>query len=186
MRVSPFLDRKLTRRFATFDLDDNGFVEWTDFERGVHQLGAAFGHDSGSPPLKRLHDLSRQLWDHLAKVADADNDGRISETEYKAAFAAGLLESPGSFEAGYVPFLDAIMEIADTDGDGVLNRDEYVKWSGAMLGLDAEVAAGVFARLDADGDGRVTRQQVLEAIRVYYFDENPESAGSWLLGPLQG
>ena len=36
--------------------------------------------------------------------------------EYKAAFVAGLLETPTSFDEGYRPFLDVIMQIADVDG----------------------------------------------------------------------
>lgn len=41
----------------------------------------------------------------LVGAADTDVDGRICLAEYQAAFAAGLLVTPASFDAGYVPFL---------------------------------------------------------------------------------
>ncbi|SDC09765.1 hypothetical protein [Actinokineospora iranica] len=44
--------------------------------------------------------------------------------EHKAAFAAGLLETPESFDQGYGPFLEALLGIADTDRDGLLTEGE--------------------------------------------------------------
>jgi len=40
-------------------------------------------------------------------------------------------------------------------------------------------------RLDSDGDGYIHRTDILDGIRAYYFDEAPDSAGSWMLGPLE-
>ncbi|WP_030257108.1 EF-hand domain-containing protein [Streptomyces violens] len=185
MEISAFLDQKLARRFATYDSDGDGFIEREDFTSAVARTAEAFGHRPDSPARQRLHDLSLQLWSHLAKVADADGDGRISEAEYKSAFAAGLLETPGSFDDGYRPFLDAIMNIADADGDGKLTQDEHVRWTGALMNLPATDAAEVFRRLDGDADGLITTGDLLEAIREYYFNDDPQSTGSWLLGPLK-
>lgn len=130
-------------------------------------------------------ELALDLWSHLAAVADHDVDGRISQAEYKSAFAAGLLETPASFDHGYVPFLGAIMAIADTDPDGSLTVDEHVRWTGALMNLAENDAREVFRRLDTDRDGLITTQDLLEAIREYYFNDDVASAGSWLLGPLE-
>ena len=117
-------------------------------------------------------------------MADHDGDGRISEAEYEAAFHSGLLEAPESFDAGYVPFLHAIIDLADGDGDGKVTREEHARWTGALMNLPATDAHEIARRLDADGDGLIGRDDLLAAIRAYYFDESPDSAGSWLLGPL--
>lgn len=182
--ISPFLQRKLARRFRTFDTDGDGYVDRTDFQAACDRLGAAFGLGSDSAELKHLRELSDGLWQHLAQAADANADGRIDLGEYQAAFAAGLLVTPDSFEAGYVPFLDALMDIADTDGDGKLNRDEQVRWTGALMGLPEPDAREVFGRLDKDTDGLITRDDMLEAIREFYFSEERTSTGVWLLGPI--
>ena len=52
------------------------------------------------------------------------------------------------------------------------------------MNLPATDAHEIARRLDADGDGLIGRDDLLAAIRAYYFDESPDSAGSWLLGPL--
>ncbi|WP_424216420.1 EF-hand domain-containing protein (plasmid) [Streptomyces sp. BI20] len=186
MHISPFLDRKLARRFATYDLDGDGTITRADFDLAVDRLGRAFGQEPDAPSLTRLRALSRGLWEHLVTVADTNDDGRVDEGEYKAAFAAGLLETPASFDAGYVPFLDALMDVADRDGDGRLDREEQVRWTGALLNLPESDAREVFGRLDTDADGLVAREDLLAAIRAFYFDETPHSAGTWLLGPLPG
>ncbi|GAA2605562.1 EF-hand domain-containing protein [Actinomadura fulvescens] len=184
MEISSFLDRKLGRRFRTFDRDGDGFIQRKDFEHSASMMIEEFGHKPDSPAAQRLLSLSLGLWDHLATVADADDDGQISETEYKNAFAAGLLETPDSFDAAYRPFLEAIMGIADTDADGRLTEDDHVRWTGSLMGLPQADAREVFQRLDSDSDGLITTGDLLEAIREYYFDDDPASSGSWLLGPL--
>ncbi|GLF93086.1 EF-hand domain-containing protein [Streptomyces yaizuensis] len=185
-QIGPFLERRLRRRFATYDTDGDGFVQRHDFETAVDRLGVAFGLGPQAAPLVRLRALSLGLWEHLSQAADTGRDGRISEEEYQVAFAAGLLVTPRTFDASYGPFLDAIMDIADRDGDGRLTRDEQVRWTGALMGMAEGDAREVFGRLDTDGDGLIGREDLLGAIRAYYFDEDPHGPGSWLLGPLDG
>jgi EF hand domain-containing protein len=94
LTITPFLDRKLAQRFRTYDADGDGYIEQADFEESVTRMGEAFGHGPDSPARKRLLDLSLQLWQRLATVADVNHDGRISEAEYKAAFAKGCSKHP--------------------------------------------------------------------------------------------
>lgn len=184
MQVSSFLDRKLSRRFQTFDNDADGFVEKADFEASAVALAEEFGHDADSTARKQLLELSRGLWAHLAVAADADTDGRISEAEYKRAFAEGLLVTEESFELGYRPFLESIMAIADVDGTGTLSAEEHVRWTGALMNLPESDAREIHIRLDTDNDGAITTDDLLRAIHDFYFDEDPGGPGSWLLGPL--
>jgi Ca2+-binding EF-hand superfamily protein len=184
VQISEFLDRKLARRFRTYDYDGDGFIEREDFAAAAARLGAEFGHAADSAVQQRMSALCLEVWDHLAKAADTDTNERISEAEYKAAFAAGMLERPTAFDDSYRPFLNAIMDIADADHDGRLTEDDEVRWAGALMGLPEADARAAFRRLDSDGDGYITTDDLLTAIRGYYFDEAPDSAGAWLLGPL--
>ncbi len=184
MEISEFLGRKLTRRFQTFDYDGDGLIERSDFETSAGRCADEFGHGGGSPARERLMELSLGLWDHLASVADSEDDGKISLGEYKKAFADGLLVTEASFEQGYRPFLQAILAVADTDGDGMLAADEHVRWTGSLMRLPPADAREVVRRLDTDGDGLITADELLQAIHDFYFDENPDGVGSFLLGQL--
>jgi Ca2+-binding EF-hand superfamily protein len=43
LEISPFLDRKLARRFRTYDNDGDGFIEREDFEQAAARMSKAFG-----------------------------------------------------------------------------------------------------------------------------------------------
>jgi Ca2+-binding EF-hand superfamily protein len=184
VEISEFPERKLARRFETFDFDGDGRIERSDFETSVGRVADEFGHSADSPERQRLLELSLGLWDHLVSVADSDRDGTITFDEYQKAFTNGLLETGASFEQGYRPFLDAIMAVADTDGNGMLDADEHVRWTGALMRLPDADAREVHRRLDTDGDGFITTSDLLQAIHDFYFDDNPDGVGSWLLGRL--
>ncbi|EWC62204.1 calcium binding protein [Actinokineospora spheciospongiae] len=182
--MSSFLDRKLTRRFQTYDLDRDGLVDAADFERACANLGAEYGLPDTDPGLRRLRELMGGLWRHLAAAADTDGDGRIDLAEYKRAFTAGLLETPENFDRVYVPFLDALMAIADTDGDGRLSAEDEVRWTRGLMALPDATGRDVHRRLDTDEDGYIGTAELLSAIREFYFDDSQGSAGEFLLGPL--
>lgn len=150
----------------------------------VARLSEEFGHEEKSPARQQLLEVCLGLWNRLLQVADTNTDGRISEAEYKTAFASGLLETTEAFDQSYMPFLCAIMNIVDQDGDGKLTVSDEIRWTGAMMHLSEQDAREVFRRLDQDADGFITTSDLLEAIRSYYFDDSPDSPGYWLLGPL--
>ena len=183
MEITAFLDRKLARRFRTYDSDGDGFIEREDFTQAAERTTKAFGLTDDDPKAVRFHTTLDGLWERLSPVTDQDRDGRISVDEYKKAFANGLLETPESFDEGYVPFLDALMAIADEDGDGKLTLDEHVTWSGALMGISERNARGIHDLL-SDEDGLLATAALLDAIREYYFSEDPASSGNWLLGSL--
>ncbi|MFI9511035.1 EF-hand domain-containing protein [Nocardia sp. NPDC052566] len=186
MEISDFLARKLERRFETFDFDGDGRIQRGDFDGSARALAAEFGHDPDSPAAQQLLELSNRLWARLASAADVNVDHAIDLAEYKDAFAEGLLVTEATFEQGYRPFLEAITAIADTDHDGKLTADDHVRWTGALMHLPATDARDIHHRLDTDNDGYITTQDLLHAIHDYYFDENPDGPGSWLLGKLPG
>jgi hypothetical protein len=183
MEITAFLDRKLARRFRTYDADGDGFIEREDFTQAGARTVKAFGLAEDDPKAVRLHDTLIGLWEQLSSVTDLDRNGRISLDEYQKAFANGLLETPESFDEGYVPFLDAVMAIADEDGDDRLTLDEHVKWTGALMNLSEADARAIHDML-SDEDGLLSTQALLDAIREFYFSEDPASAGNWLLGSL--
>ncbi|MEV0248079.1 hypothetical protein AB0H76_15910 [Nocardia sp. NPDC050712] len=184
MEISEFAARKLARRFETFDFDGDGRIERDDFESSARAVAAEFGCEPDSPAAQRLLHLSMQLWGRLASAGDVNIDRSVDLAEYKDAFAEGLLVTEETFEQGYRPFLSAIMTIADSDGDGKLNVEEHIRWTGALMHLPAEDAREIHRRLDADGDGFINTDDLLQAIHDFYFDEDPDGVGSWLLGKL--
>lgn len=177
-----FLDRKLAQRFTSWDYDGNGYLQRVDFLRAADRLGDAFGHPQGSPHRQRMRDMHLQLWKGMAQLADANDDGRISPLECGVAFTKFALEKPGAFESAYAPFVDTLMSMADRDGDGKLDRQEFQTWIVTDFHLSDQDASTAFDKLDTNGDGRVTRNEIFAALREYYSSDDPQAPGNWLVG----
>jgi Ca2+-binding EF-hand superfamily protein len=74
------------------------------------------------------------------------------------------------------------MDVVDTEGDDKMNIDEYARWERALMNRPESESRRVYSRIDTDGDGYITRQELLESIRDFYFDEGPDSFGAFVLG----
>ena len=92
--------------------------------------------------------------------------------------------SEDTFDVSYRPFLEALMAVVDADGTGGLTADQHVRWTGALMNVAPPVARDIHRRLDTDDDGYVPTADLLQAIHDFYFDDDPDGVGSWLLGPL--
>jgi Ca2+-binding EF-hand superfamily protein len=183
MEITAFLDRKLARRFRAYDSDGDGFIGREDFAQAAERTTKALGMAVDDPKAVRFRDALIELWERLSSITGQDHHGRISLREYQQAFVNGLLATPETFEEGYGPLLDAMMAIADPDGDGKLTVEENITWTGALLDLSESDARVIYDML-CDEDGRMSTEALLDAIREYYFSEDPAKAGNWLLGSL--
>ncbi|WP_372056263.1 EF-hand domain-containing protein [Tistrella mobilis] len=94
---------------------------------------------------------------------DTNQDGRVSREEMKAGRDRMHDGMAGWGHKG--PRGDHMARMVDTNGDGIISRDEF------MAGADK-----MFARLDADGDGQITkaeRETARERMRDYMRNNGP-------------
>lgn len=145
-------DAGRTASFARLDADNNGQLTREEMraERGEHR-GRRGGHRGGG-----MHQLAS---------ADANNDGNITREEFLARpnqmFERMDDNNDGVISANERPQRDERGERGgerraerpdrpnpDTNGDGTFSRAEYTA-----------MGAGMFGRLDANNDGRVTQEE---------------------------
>ena len=129
---------------------------------------------------------------------DANNDGRIQRNEWlsikakltEAADAEGPAEEKtalnqntasadekAEFSAAEEKAIVArAISAADVDGDGMLDRDEFLK-AAAKEGLSVEQANKAFNRIDANHDGRIEEKEVLALGKKEASSEAGEDGG---------
>jgi Ca2+-binding EF-hand superfamily protein len=74
------------------------------------------------------------------------------------------------------------MKVVDTDGDDKMSADEYARWGRSLMSRPESESRANHRRIDTDGDGYITRQELLESIRDFYFNDDPKSPVARLLG----
>ncbi|MER5460296.1 EF-hand domain-containing protein [Streptomyces sp. NPDC002668] len=164
-------ERKIASRFAAFDQDGNGYIDREDFSGAAAALLAEFSTTARCDKGQALYSGAEAFWQGMAGIADVDGDQRVTREEFITGAVKRLRDNPQRFAEIARPFLHALIAIADEDGDGVTpSAAERVL---RVLGVAPDVATQVAAALDADGDGRITEDEILAGFASYFVTPEP-------------
>jgi Ca2+-binding EF-hand superfamily protein len=180
--ASPSRDHRLMKSFGFFDVDGSGYLEYDDTVAMAARITSAFGVAPDSADGRALTNGFEVFWRTLLNELDLDGDRRISADEYRTGMVSAFAEADGGFERGLRPLVTAILAVSDTDHSGVLERGEFERLEQAIGNLEAH-AAEAFTKLDRDGSGTLTVDELVEAAREFHTGTDPDAAGNWLFGP---
>ncbi len=172
----------LLQRFAVFDIDGNGVWQRADYERLTRRLCYTFGHSHGSESAQAVAAGQRALFDALLAHMDADGDQQITPDEFTASLERGIDDQPG-FDAAVRVAARTLIQVADEDGNGVLDSGEYTRLAGAY-GASPGEAARAFAQLDLDRNGFLDTAELAAAISQFFASPDTAAPGNLAFGCL--
>ncbi|MEV7726530.1 EF-hand domain-containing protein [Streptomyces sp. NPDC101733] len=158
-------ERKIAARFATFDQDGSGYIDREDFNTAAQAVLKEFGTTARSDRGQAVFIGAEAFWQGMAGIADVDGDQRVSREEFVTGAAKRLRDSPERFAEIARPFLAAVIAVANEDGAGATPAAAARVMR--VLGTPEELSVQVAAALDADGDGRITEDEILAAFSGY-------------------
>lgn len=167
-------ERKIAARFATFDQDGNGYIDREDFSAAAKAVLAEFGTTARSDKGQAVFIGAEAFWQGMAGIADVDGDQRVTREEFVTGAAKRLRDSPARFAEIARPFLRAVVAVADEAGTGITTPQAAAQVL-RVLGTPQALAEGVAAALDADGDGRISEDEILTAFAGYCGVEPPDA-----------
>lgn len=138
------------------------------------------GASKNSPAGNGLRSTFMSFWAALSDSADSDRDGGIDLDEWLAYWQVEL-EDDARYEAEVEAITDYLFTVFDTDEDAQIGPDELRDFYG-VFGLASNLARGVFVELNANSDGIISREELLEICRQFYRGDDLGSARNMLFG----
>jgi hypothetical protein len=162
---------RLVKRFEKWDTDGNGRLEARDFQEEASRIAHNLGKDAGSPDVQELRNAFQGLYDYLAQKAGAPADRGITKEQFLGVTGELLFkEGEASFNRALTPLVKALIGLCDDNHDGEIDAHEFQAWL-VGIGLPSAQAGQMFAKVDKDGSGRLSEDELLQVVRDYHFGQ---------------
>ncbi|MEZ4734637.1 MAG: hypothetical protein R3E79_46695 [Caldilineaceae bacterium] len=173
--------RKLTRLFSLYDVNRNGVVERGDYQLVAHSTAQALGYTTGSPEYDALCTEYMASWDNLQQLADSNNDTELTQAEFLTGYDK-LMAQTERFNSVILGLAKNTLLLQDRDKDGKVSQQEHRDFLVAFNTTEAE-ATDTFHRLDRDGDGFLTTEEMALNTKEFFLSDDSQAPGNWLVGP---
>ncbi|SDJ55813.1 EF-hand domain-containing protein [Streptomyces indicus] len=175
VRVGRFFDEVL-------DQTGDGYLTREDLQAMVRSVCWPLDLDEDAE--QRVYEAFDAWWEQLAGL-DTDGDGRVSREEFVAGArvespADTAAESAGEPPSGLLTAMGAVFDAADSDRSGCLDLAEYRRIFGPKLHPD-DLGRG-FREIDRDGDGQITKPELLDALAQFFTARGDTEAAVHLFG----
>ncbi|MEJ8640399.1 EF-hand domain-containing protein [Streptomyces sp. MS1.HAVA.3] len=150
--------------FDRLDTNGDGVLAADDYRASADHVLRSYGMGPSSPKGRALIEANLALWQHQAELVDRDHDGMITREEYRE-WVGSLPPSDSGRPSGtpeVMAALHAQFNVADRNGDGLMDRHEFVVWRD-LKGVPAQTAESSFQLIDSDGDGSISWNDFSEA-----------------------
>ncbi|MGZ9934980.1 EF-hand domain-containing protein [Streptomyces sp. NC-S4] len=170
---------KLERTFETMDANQDGYLDWTDYQKLADRYIKAYKLGKDDRRARALQTFCQIYWLELLRHAGVDGD-RLTKEQFVTANRLAVIDTSrlNVTEGGG----HAIFDVIDVDGDNEISKDEFARFLRDVWKIDAPEAMDVFAKLDTDGDGAISRHEFIRAVREHFLSNDPDAPGSLFFG----
>lgn len=177
------IERKYDVCFGHGDQNDDGILEMADCIALGARVIAYLEEPFDSPKALELLRSFGRFWQHLTGKLDADHDGKITPEEFREGMRQAWIDDPGGFETAFRPAAQALWNLCDKNDNGTVGAEEFARFHKAF-GTSEENSRISFERLDANGNGNLSVDELVNAWKEFYTSLDPEAPGNWLFGDI--
>ena len=177
--------RKLTKLFSMYDAGNTGVLKLVDFQNLVDRFAAVKGLRKDSSEYYQLMDRLMHRLTHLRGEVKEKLGRRPTEgvtLEEWLLFYSQVLSSD-SYQDYIVDLTRLIFDAVDTDDSGHLDLPEW-KHLFQVYGIPVIYAEEAFLKADLNQDGKLSRADLLQLVKEFYYSQDPEAPGNYIFGPF--
>lgn len=177
--------RKLMKLFCMYDACNLGVLKISDFERLAQQLADLRGWKPGTAAYEKITSQYLFRWNRIRaeikQTLHIRNDAQVNLDEWLSYYDIVLNDQ--RYERELLALGEAVFNVVDIDESGHLDKEE---WTALFRAYNIPVVYvdETFAHIDHNGDGVLSKEEVLLMIREFYYSNDPNAAGNYMFGPI--
>jgi len=180
--LSEFRIKKVKRVFAFYDSNGNGLLDMGDIEGICDHFAEQFGWTKGGERDSHFRMTFTFHWNKLIRIADDNNDGVVSESEFIDHYTQAL-SNDATYYRFVKPFFDDIFPIIDSDDDGVLSKEDYTAFFRSYRNSQSE-AEQAFDEMDKNNDGVISHFELYTMYYNFHMSEDTGDGSQSFFGKL--
>ena len=179
--LTEFQKQKFTKLFTTYDSDNCGQINLSDFAKIVEKVAEVRGLKANSPQSTALLEKYSYFWMRLQSKIDTDRDRKVSLEEW-LNYYHGILHDEDRYESEINVVVNMIFDVFDTDGQGTICIKEWIDFM-SVHHIHRIYAEQSFAKIDINQDGFICKNEFLNVFRDFHYSDDPKALGNYLFMP---
>lgn len=180
MMIPDLKKRKLMRLFCLYDIDNDGFLQFKDFEQRIEALLAIKNLSKDSAIYTKLKNKYSLYWLKLKNEADENRDAKISLEEWLSYFDK-VLQDKMKYQREVESIIATILDVFDSNQDGQLDRQDWQHFL-ESYNISPIYVDVIFPLFDLNNDGLVNQTELLKGFHDFFFSEKEQAKGNFIFG----
>ncbi|MEI6427127.1 MAG: EF-hand domain-containing protein [Pseudanabaena sp. ELA607] len=196
--LSDLQKRKLTKLFTMYDACNFGVLKLSDFESLAHRLAELRDWKPGTSNYEHITSQFLMLWNRMRGDIKIKSSGTVahqgmyevidSQTRHEINLDEwfnyyDLTLSDESNRDKILSLITSLFSVIDTDDSGNLDKKEWTNFF-RVYNIPVVYAEETFAKIDRDGDGVLSMDEILETVQDFYYSSDSNAAGNYMFGPI--